>query len=185
MAGDMTRFRFDIQARPVKLELDPEYRMLHRSRDLEVEVFIVRGEEAFENGDYLGAIDLFRRAVELENRNSLAYFRMALVFFAQGNYNTAVDTFRDALNGSGKPEWVSALCYLNIGKCYDLLGQRERAIAEYNKAINTADDSRGAVTEAGKFIKEPFAAGKPGESATPPEPPAASEAEGKTETRAP
>ncbi|MBP7865070.1 MAG: tetratricopeptide repeat protein [Acidobacteria bacterium] len=184
MAGDMTRFRFDIQARPVKLDLDPEYRMLHRSRDLEVEVFIVRGEEAFENGDYLGAVDHFRRAVELENRNSLAYFRMALVFFAQGNYNTAVDTFRDALNGSGKPEWVLALCYLNIGKCYDLLGQRERAIAEYNKAINTADDSRGAVTEAGKFIKEPFATGKPGESAPPPEPPAGSEAKGKTDTRA-
>lgn len=173
MAGDMTRFRFDIQARPVKLEPDPEYRMLHRSRELEVEVFIVRGEEAFENGDYLGAIDHFRRAVELENRNSLAFYRMALVFFAQGNYNTAVDTFRDALNGSGKPEWVTALCYLNIGKCYDLLGQRERAIAEYNKAINTADDSRGAVTEAGTFIKEPFSAGKPGGTAP------AAEASGK------
>ncbi len=154
--GAVTRFCYPVKERPLRIELDPDYRILRKSKDIEIDVHFTRGDEAFESGDNESAVEFYKKAVELENRNSLAFYKMAMVFFSQGNYNAALDTFRDALNGNGRPEWVIASSFLMVGKCYDLLGQRERAVAEYNKALNTKDDSRGAVTEAGKLVKDPF-----------------------------
>jgi hypothetical protein len=47
-------------------------------------------------------------------------------------------------------------CYIYLGKIYDILGQRQRALAEYNKAINTKDDTNGAQAEAQKWLATPF-----------------------------
>jgi hypothetical protein len=43
-----------------------------------------------------------------------------------------------------------------LGKIYDILGQRQRAMAEYTKAINTKDDTNGAQAEASKWLAAPF-----------------------------
>ena len=64
--------------------------------------------------------------------------------------------FREALNGDLKPKWVEVWAYINLGKIFDIRGQRERAVTEYQKAVNTGDDSYGAQTEAEKYMKEPF-----------------------------
>lgn len=156
VTGASTRLNMETKSRPLKVELDPNFRILRKSRELEIQVHLLKGDEAFENGDFIPAIDAYKRAIDMDPRNSLAYYKMAMVFYEQFNYNTAINTFRDALNGTLKPDWVEALCHLYIGKVFDVLGQRERALAEYNKAVNTKDDSRGAVTEAQKYISRPF-----------------------------
>jgi hypothetical protein len=46
--------------------------------------------------------------------------------------------------------------YIYLGKIYDILGQRQRAMAEYTKAVNTKDDTDGAQAEAQKWLAEPF-----------------------------
>ncbi len=43
-----------------------------------------------------------------------------------------------------------------LGKINDVLGQRQRALAEYNKAVNTKDDTNGAQAEAQKWLNTPF-----------------------------
>jgi hypothetical protein len=154
--GESSRLNLETQTRPTKIIIDPNFRILRKSKDLEIEVFLVKGDDFLENNDFLGAIDEYKRAIDQDPRNSLAYYKLALVFYEQFNYNAAQNTFRDALNGDQKPEWVVALCYMYMGKVFDLLGQRQRAVAEYNKAINTNDDSRGAVTEARKYVSQPF-----------------------------
>lgn len=59
-------------------------------------------------------------------------------------------------------KWVEVWSYINRGKIYDIRGQRDRAVTEYQKAINTGDDSYGAQAEAGKYLKEPYRrSGKP------------------------
>ena len=46
--------------------------------------------------------------------------------------------------------------YIYLGKIYDILGQRQRAMAEYNKALNTKDDTFGAQEEAKKYLSAPY-----------------------------
>ncbi|HEU0005897.1 MAG TPA: hypothetical protein VFS12_07900, partial [Terriglobia bacterium] len=54
------------------------------------------------------------------------------------------------------PKWVEVWCHINLGRIYDVLGQRERALGEYQKAVDTNDDSQGAQEVAQKHIKEPY-----------------------------
>ena len=182
--GESSRLNIETETRPTQIILDPNFHILRRSGELEIQVLLVKGDEAFENGDFVTATDEFRRAIERDPRNSLAHFKLALVFYEQFNYNSAQNTFRDAVNGNQQPPWVTALCYVYMGKIFDVLGQRQRALAEYNKAINSKDDSRGAVTEAQKYLNQPFTrkrtylAGEeppaaPGENAPEATPPAA------------
>jgi tetratricopeptide (TPR) repeat protein len=158
--GETTRLNFETATRPMQLILDPNFRILRKSEDLEIQVHIVRGDEYFENGDFPSATDEFKRVLDRQPRNSLALYKLALVFYEQFNYNSAQNTFREALNGDQQPPWVVPLCYLYMGKVFDVLGQRQRAIAEYNKAINMNDDTRGALTEATKYLSQPFTRAK-------------------------
>jgi hypothetical protein len=64
--------------------------------------------------------------------------------------------FREALNGSLDPIWIEVWSYINMGKIYDLRQDRERAITEYQKALNTRDDAYGAQAEAERFVNERF-----------------------------
>ena len=38
--------------------------------------------------------------------------------------------------------------HVNLGKIFDLTGQRERAVNEYRQALQTNDNTQGAVNEA-------------------------------------
>ena len=69
---------------------------------------------------------------------------------------TAANSFREALNGDLEPKWIEVWCHINLGRIYDVLGQRERALGEYQKAVDTNDDSQGAQEVAQKHIKEPY-----------------------------
>jgi len=158
--GESTRLNIETETRPIQLVIDPNFRILRKSEELEIQVHIVRGDEYFALGDFPSATDEYKRVLERQPRNSHALFNLAQVFYEQFNYNTAQNTFREALNGDQQPPWVVALCYMYMGKIFDVLGQRQRAVAEYNKAINTNDDSRGAVTEATKYLSQPFTRAK-------------------------
>jgi len=58
-----------------------------------------------------------------------------------------------------KAKWVEVWAYINRGKIFDIRGQRDRAVTEYQKAINSGDDAYGAQAEAEKLVKEPFRRG--------------------------
>jgi len=48
------------------------------------------------------------------------------------------------------------LVYIGLGKVFGVTGQRERAIVEYNLAIQTNDDTNAALKEASKYLKSPY-----------------------------
>jgi tetratricopeptide (TPR) repeat protein len=60
------------------------------------------------------------------------------------------------LNGDRKPDWVETWIHIYLGKIYDVLGQRQRALAEYQKAVNTKVDYNGAQAEAQKYLQETY-----------------------------
>jgi tetratricopeptide (TPR) repeat protein len=136
--------------------LDPDNKLLRDSKELQTSVQLSLGNDLKERGDFVESIKAFENALKLNPRSSLAHFRMAEVFYEQFNLQAAANSFRDALNGDKNPSWIEVWCYIYLGKIYDILGQRQRALAEYNKAVNTKDDTNGAQAEAQKWIATPF-----------------------------
>jgi tetratricopeptide (TPR) repeat protein len=149
---------FDIGAfsMPQKVILDPGNKLLKDSKELQTSVQLSLADNLKQKGDFVEAIRIYEKALQISPHRSLAHFRMAEIFFEQSNLQTAANSFRDALNGDKDPKWIEVWCYIYIGKIYDILGQRQRAMAEYTKAINTKDDTNGAQVEANKWLATPY-----------------------------
>ena len=81
---------------------------------------------------------------------------IAEVFFLQSNYQSAANEFREALNGDLQPKWTEVWSHVNLGKIFDITGQRERAVNEYKQAERTKDNTQGALEEAAKYLKTPY-----------------------------
>jgi hypothetical protein len=156
VSGSTTDFDVTTERKPKTVAIDPRGRILRMSKDLRISVLINRGEELGNEGEYNRAIDEYQAAIDINDRNSLALFRMGEALFELGNLQAAANVFREALNGDLKPAWIEVWAYVNLGKIFDIRGQRERAVTEYQKAINTGDDSYGAQAEAQKYLGEPF-----------------------------
>ncbi len=156
VVGPESPFTVTTFGKPKSAKIDPNYKMLRNSEQLRVAAAIAKGDELRRLGEPTEAIAEFQKAIELNKRSSLAFYRIAEAFFEQRSYNTAANSFREALNGDLDPKWVEVWCHINLGRIYDVLGQRERALGEYQKAVDTNDDSQGAQEVAQKHIKEPY-----------------------------
>jgi len=91
-----------------------------------------------------------------QGRSSLAHYRIAELYFLQGNYQKAANEYREAITGDLKPGWVQVWSHINLGKIFDINGQRDRALNEYRRAMDTKDDTQGALAEATKYIEVPY-----------------------------
>lgn len=88
--------------------------------------------------------------------SSLASYCMAELLLEQRNYQASVNAFRDALRGDGNPAWTKVWSYIQIGKIFDITNQRERAVRQYQLAIQTGDNNDGAVNEARELSEHSF-----------------------------
>jgi tetratricopeptide (TPR) repeat protein len=154
--GKSTSFDINTFSMPLKVVLDPNNKLLRDSKELQTSVQLSIGNDAKQKGDFVEAVRAYENALKLDPRRSLVHFRLAETFYEQFNLQSAANSFRDALNGDRDPKWIEVWCYIYLGKIYDILGQRQRAMAEYTKAINTKDDTNGAQAEANKWLAAPF-----------------------------
>ena len=102
------------------------------------------------------ALKEYQKALETNRNSSMAHYRMAEVFFLQNNYQSAANEFREVLNGDLEPKWTEVWAHIHLGKIFDITGQRERAVNEYNLALRTKDNTQGAQEEAQKYINAKF-----------------------------
>lgn len=156
LSGTNSDFDIETFGQPVKIELDPHHHLLRYDAKTRMLVAIQRGKDLFDQGEYVEAIDAYKKALELDKHNSLAQFRVGEAFFAQRNYNSAANAFREALNGDLDPKWLEVFSHLYLGKIWDALGIRERAVQEYRKALDTNDNTQSAVDEAQKYLAQPY-----------------------------
>lgn len=156
VSGKTTSFTFETETLPVRIDLDPNGKILMDSERMRVSVAIAIGDEYREAGEFVSALQEYEKAIRLNPRSSLAHYRLGQTFFEQHSYSNSANSMRDSLNGDLKPEWVETWAHIYLGKIYDILGQRQRARAEYQKAINTGNDYDGAQEEARKYLDEPF-----------------------------
>jgi hypothetical protein len=147
--------------KPSGIKIDPNNLVLKGSTSLRARAAIARGEELAEQGLYYDAIRQYQRALSIQPGRPLANFRMGEAFFYQKNYQAAANAFRESLQAVPEPseKWTEVWGHIYLGKIFDLLGQRERAVNEYSKAKQTNDDTGGAQLEAERWLKKAYSEG--------------------------
>lgn len=89
-------------------------------------------------------------------QSSLARYCIAEFLLEKHAYQASVDAYRDSLAGDGNPVWTKAWSHIQIGKIFDITSQRERAVAQYQLAIETGDNTDGAINQARELLEHPF-----------------------------
>ncbi len=161
LSGTESAYTVQTFGRPRKITIDPDNWLLKSTPDLAVRVAVLRGQQDVSQGDLIAAIAEYQKALDANRGSSLANYRLAEIFMTQKNYQSAANSFRDALRGDGDPKWTEVWSHINLGRIFDITGQRERAVNEYRQAIQTNDNTQGAVNEARSLLQKPYQANAP------------------------
>jgi len=150
-------FDFESNGQPVEVIVDPNEKILRMSEDLKIAIVARRGIELFHEGQYAEAQQQLEGALKLDRNNAWVYYNLGLLFMEQRNWQLALDNFdlaasRDLIT----PEWIEVWAHIKRGNAYDARGDRPRAVAEYNKAVQTGNNYDNAQAAAKKFIATPF-----------------------------
>jgi len=156
VVGTSSEFSVDTFGKPKTVTIDPNSRLLRYSNAMRVAVAIRRGEQFAEISEFGDALKEYQKALETTKNSSLAHYRIGEVFFLQNNYQSAANEFRESLNGDLEPKWTEVWGHINLGKIFDITGQRERAVNEYQLAQRTRDNTQGAQDEVAKYLKQPY-----------------------------
>lgn len=156
VVGQQSEFVIETFGRPKKVTADPKGRVLRFSDPMRVAVAIRRGEMFAEISEFGEALKEYQKALDTNKNSSLAHYRVAELFFLQRNYQSAANEFRAAMDGDLDPKWIEVWTHINLGQIFDITGQRERAVNEYNLAIRTKDNTQGAQEIAAKYLKTPY-----------------------------
>ena len=156
VTGTSSEFSVDTFGKPKKLTLDPSHVLLRNDPGTQISVAIRRGEQFEEINDTASAIREFEKALEVNKNSSLAHYRIGELFFKQNNYQQAANEFRSAINGDLDPKWTEVWSHVNLGKIFDVTGQRDRAVNEYKQAIRTRDNTSGAQEEAARYSTKAY-----------------------------
>jgi aminopeptidase N len=156
VVGTESQYVVDTFGRPRHITIDPHNWVLKNSPDMQVRVSILRGQQMVAAGNYADAIAEYQKALTANPQSSLASYRVGEVLFLQRNYQAAANAYRDALRGDDDPKWTEVWSHIQLGKIFDVTGQRDRAVGEYRQAVQTNDNTQGALNEARKYLQTPF-----------------------------
>ncbi|MFZ0733221.1 MAG: M1 family aminopeptidase [Candidatus Sulfotelmatobacter sp.] len=156
VVGTNSPFSIETFGRPRRISIDPDHHVLTNSSDVKLRASILRGQALQQQGDLSGALTEFNKALDLNKNSSLAHYRVAEVFFLQRNYQSSANAYRESIDGDGDPRWTEVWSRIQLGKIFDITGQRERAVNEYRQALQTNDNTFGALEEARRYLQKPY-----------------------------
>lgn len=156
VSGQESQYSVETFGRPRRITVDPQNWLLKSTPDLAVRVAVLRGQQAAAQGDLTAALGEYQKALDANRSSSLAAYRMGEVFFEQRNYQSSANSFRDSLRGDNDPKWTEVWSHVELGRIFDVTGQRERAVSEYRLAVQTNDNTQGAVNEARSLMQKPY-----------------------------
>jgi len=155
--GKSEDFDFESNGQPIAAEVDPNDKILRMSDDLKVSIVARRGIELFHDGQYAEAQQQLETALKLDRNNAWVYYNLGLIYFEQKNWQLALDNFQAALDAvSSKPGWIDTWAHIKRGNAYDAKGDRNKAVFEYNKALQAGSNYDNAQATAKKFINTPY-----------------------------
>ena len=156
VVGTDSQYVIDTFGRPRHVLIDPEDWVLKSTPGMQVRVAILKGQQLVAQGDIVGGLAEYQKALQANPQSSLANYRIAEIFFTQRNYQAAINAYRDCLRGDDDPRWTEVWSHVQIGKIFDITGQRDRAVPEYRQAIQTNDNTAGALNEARHYLQVPY-----------------------------
>ena len=156
VVGTDSSYTIETFGKPRRITVDPNNWVLKNSGDLKLRTAIMRGQQMVQQGNLAESLKEFQKAIEQNKNSSLAHYRIAEVFYLQKNYQAAANAYRDSLNGDGEPKWTEVWSHIQLGKIFDITGQRERALSEYRQALQTNDNTQGALDEARQYLTAPY-----------------------------
>ncbi|MFL6373995.1 MAG: M1 family aminopeptidase [Pyrinomonadaceae bacterium] len=149
-------FNIESEGKPIKVMIDPGYKLLRISPDLRVSSIARRGIEQFKEGNYAEAQQQFEAALKLDRSNSWIYYHLGLLFLDQRNYDMAIDNFKASLSGNLSPSWLAVWSNIKMGNAYDARGDRTRAVAAYKRAESLGDNYDSAQDAIKKYMATPY-----------------------------
>src|SRR5271166_1885175 len=156
VVGTNSPFSIETFGRPRRISVDPDHHVLTNSGDVKMRAAVLRGMALQQQGDFAAALTEFNKALDLNKNSSLAHYRVAEVFFLQRNYQSSANAYRAAIDGDGDPRWTEVWSRIQLGKIFDITGQRERALGQYKQALQTNDDTFGALGEARRYLQKAY-----------------------------
>ncbi len=156
MIGTTADFTVNTPRRPMQVVIDPGSYILSYTPKTKIEVEMARGDQLAQAQEYFAAISQYQSVLKDNPNDSLAHYRVGDILFKLHNYNASLESFQDALNGNLQPRWVEVWSYLKIGEIFDVIGQRDRALNEYQRALHTNDNTQGALDLANRYLKNPY-----------------------------
>jgi tetratricopeptide (TPR) repeat protein len=156
VVGTTSPFSIETFGRPRRISVDPDHHVLTNSTDVKLRSAILRGQAIQQQGDLSGALVEFNKALDLNKNSSLAHYRIAEIFFYQRNYQSSANAYRSSIDGDGEPRWTEVWSHVQLGKIFDITGQRERAVGQYRQATQTNDNTFGALDEARKYLQKAY-----------------------------
>lgn len=156
MVGTTADFTIDTRTKPLRVLIDPGSRILKYDEKTRYQVEMARADQLSQQQAYLDAIKQYQEVLKINSNSSLAHYRMGEIHFKLRNYNAAMEEFRRALDGDLDPKWIEVWSHLELGKIFDVTGQRDRALNEYQRALQTNDNTQGALDEANRYIQKPY-----------------------------
>jgi aminopeptidase N len=156
MVGTTADFTVNTRTRPLRVMVDPASRILKYDDKIKFQVEMARADQLSQEQAYLEAVKQYQAVLELNKNSSLAHYRIGEIFFKLRNYAASMEEFRRALDGDMDPKWVEVWSHLKLGQIFDVTGQRDRALNEYQRALQTNDNTQGALDEANRYVKKPY-----------------------------
>jgi tetratricopeptide (TPR) repeat protein len=114
------------------------------------------GQAASRQDDQIGTLAEYQKELAAYPNSSLVNYRIAELHFRQHDWQASANAYRDALRGDGEPDWTKVWSDVQLGKIFDITGQRDRAVMQYQLAVRTNDNTRGALDEAQKYLQTPY-----------------------------
>ena len=154
--GKSEDFDFESNGQPLEVVVDPNNKILRMSDELRVSIIARRGIEQMKEGIYAEAQQQFEAALKLDRSNSWVYYNLGLLYFEQRNWQQALDNFDASLQGTLKPGWIEVWAHIKRGNAYDARGDRNKAVYEYQKAVQSGIDYDNAQAVAKRFLATPY-----------------------------
>jgi tetratricopeptide (TPR) repeat protein len=111
-------------------------------------------------GDLAGASDIANQILADPNGDhAQAHYVLARVNLMQRQPGAAIDDFQAVLDTSKNPRTL-AWSHIYLGRLYDIVPDREKAVAEYQAALVVRDAQPDTKAAAEQGIKQPFVAPK-------------------------
>jgi tetratricopeptide (TPR) repeat protein len=140
----------------LRVLVDPASRILKFDDKMKYQVMMARADQLVQEQAFLDAIKQYQDVLAVNSNSSLAHYRLGEIHFKLRNYNAAMEEFRRGLDGDLDPKWIEVWSHLQLGKIFDVTGQRDRALNEYQRALQTNDNTQGALDEANRYVQKPY-----------------------------